>query len=103
MTPWSLAVFQALDDNIPEERQLYQLTLTGVSEGAELNQSMLYANITMAASDFPFGRFSFSQEFLQASEEDRQVRGSLWDLGFIEWKGDELCGMRTNPDDVLMP
>ncbi|KAK1176563.1 adhesion G-protein coupled receptor V1-like [Acipenser oxyrinchus oxyrinchus] len=65
---------KALDDNVPEERQLYQLTLTGVSEGAELDQSMLSVNITMAASDSPFGRFSFSQEFLQASEEDRQVK-----------------------------
>ncbi|XP_015216090.2 adhesion G-protein coupled receptor V1 isoform X1 [Lepisosteus oculatus] len=64
---------QALDDDIPEERRSYQLVLSSVSQGAEINQSSRSANITLAASDFPHGCFSLARELLQTSEEERRV------------------------------
>ncbi|KAJ8285558.1 hypothetical protein GJAV_G00028220 [Gymnothorax javanicus] len=64
---------QVPDDDIPEERRVYQLVLTNVSTGAEISPSGRQATITMAASDFPFGLFSFPQPFLYVSEEERMV------------------------------
>ncbi|XP_039615272.1 adhesion G-protein coupled receptor V1 [Polypterus senegalus] len=64
---------KTIDDDIPEEKLYYQLTLTRVSEGAEINESSRSSNITMVASDVPYGRFSFSQEFLETLEEQRLV------------------------------
>ncbi|MBN3308256.1 GPR98 protein, partial [Amia calva] len=64
---------QALDDDIPEERRVFRLFLSGVSEGAEVSQTSGQATITMVASDLPHGRFSFAQELLQASEKEGKV------------------------------
>uniref|UniRef100_A0A4W3JB69 Adhesion G-protein coupled receptor V1 n=1 Tax=Callorhinchus milii TaxID=7868 RepID=A0A4W3JB69_CALMI len=64
---------QVLDDNIPEERQYYQLQLRGVSGGAVINDSSASSNITMVASDFPYGQFAFSRELLQISENAEQA------------------------------
>uniref|UniRef100_A0A8C4S4U8 Adhesion G-protein coupled receptor V1 n=1 Tax=Erpetoichthys calabaricus TaxID=27687 RepID=A0A8C4S4U8_ERPCA len=64
---------KTIDDDIPEEKRHYQLTLTRVSEGAEINESSRSSNITMVANDVPYGRFSFSQEFLETLEEQRLV------------------------------
>ncbi|KAJ8380590.1 hypothetical protein SKAU_G00013680 [Synaphobranchus kaupii] len=61
------------DDDVPEERRLYQLVLTNVSAGAEISPSGRQATVTMAASDFPYGVFSFTQAFLHVSEEERMV------------------------------
>ncbi|KAJ8414918.1 hypothetical protein AAFF_G00024410 [Aldrovandia affinis] len=76
------------DDDVPEERREYQLVLTNVSSGAEISPSGSQATITMAASDFPYGVFSFVQAFQRASEEERMVNvtversmgvfGSVW-------------------------
>ncbi|KAI1900416.1 hypothetical protein AGOR_G00049720 [Albula goreensis] len=61
------------DDDLPEERSMYQLVLTNVSAGALISPSRNQANITMAASDFPYGVFSFTQAVLHVSEEERMV------------------------------
>uniref|UniRef100_F7FXQ0 Adhesion G-protein coupled receptor V1 n=1 Tax=Monodelphis domestica TaxID=13616 RepID=F7FXQ0_MONDO len=66
-------VIQALDDNIPEEKCLYEFQLTGISEGGSLKESSRTANITMVASDFPYGWFVLSPKLLQVSEEAKKV------------------------------
>ncbi|XP_067838274.1 adhesion G-protein coupled receptor V1 [Heptranchias perlo] len=66
-------LIQAVDDDIPEEKQYYQLQLTGVSGGAVINDTSGSANITMAASDFPYGQFAFSREHLQTFENGEQA------------------------------
>ncbi|KAM6965415.1 adhesion G-protein coupled receptor V1 [Aplochiton taeniatus] len=79
---------KALDDNVPEERRVYQLTLTSATPGANISPSAQHATVTMAASDLPHGLFSFSQGQLRASEEMGMVNvtvvrsvaslGSVW-------------------------
>ncbi|NWU90141.1 GPR98 protein, partial [Upupa epops] len=69
----AVILIQAVDDNRPEEKQYYQFQLTGISEGGLINESSSTANITMAASDFPYGEFAFSQELLRTTEEDKWV------------------------------
>ncbi|XP_036383544.1 LOW QUALITY PROTEIN: adhesion G-protein coupled receptor V1 [Megalops cyprinoides] len=64
---------KVLDDDVPEERRIYQLVLTNVTGGADISPSGRQATVTMAASDFPYGLFSFAQAFLQASEEQRTL------------------------------
>ncbi|XP_026067280.1 adhesion G-protein coupled receptor V1 [Carassius auratus] len=78
----------ALDDEIPEESRVYQLRLSSLTPGSEINPDRQLATITMAASDLPHGLFSFSQASLRATEEDRAVNvtivrsmglfGSVW-------------------------
>ncbi|MBZ3889709.1 G-protein coupled receptor 98, partial [Sciurus carolinensis] len=69
----AVVVIQALNDDIPEEKSFYEFELTGVSEGGVLSDSRSMANITVVASDSPYGRFSFSQEQLRVSEETQGV------------------------------
>uniref|UniRef100_A0A8B9KGD3 Adhesion G protein-coupled receptor V1 n=1 Tax=Astyanax mexicanus TaxID=7994 RepID=A0A8B9KGD3_ASTMX len=79
---------KALDDEIPEERRVYELRLVSLTPGSEISPNRQSAIITMAASDMPYGLFSFSQSSLSASEEDRSVNvtvvrsmgllGSVW-------------------------
>ncbi|KAL1783722.1 G-protein coupled receptor 98 [Sigmodon hispidus] len=66
-------VIQALDDDIPEEKCSYEFQLTGVSEGGVLNGGSTTAGITMAASDGPYGQFSFSHEQLRVTEAAQWV------------------------------
>ncbi|XP_069483725.1 adhesion G-protein coupled receptor V1 isoform X2 [Ambystoma mexicanum] len=80
----AVILIQALDDDVPEEKRLFQLELTGVTDGGLINQSMRLANITMVASDFPYGQFAFTQELFQISEEGggvnitvQRLRGSF--------------------------
>ncbi|XP_077792347.1 adhesion G-protein coupled receptor V1 isoform X2 [Podarcis muralis] len=67
----AIVLIQALDDDVPEEKHHYQFHLSGISDGGIINESASTANITMAASDFPYGKFAFSQELLQTSEEEK--------------------------------
>ncbi|XP_030367415.1 adhesion G-protein coupled receptor V1 [Strigops habroptila] len=69
----AVVLIQAVDDNIPEEKHYYQFQLTGVSDGGLINESSSTANITMAASDFPYGEFTFTRELLQTTEEEKWV------------------------------
>ncbi|CAB1321522.1 unnamed protein product [Coregonus sp. 'balchen'] len=79
---------KALDDDTAEERRVYQLTLTSVTPGAEISPSAQWATVTMAASDLPYGLFSFPQGLVRASEEEGKVNvtvvrsmgtfGSVW-------------------------
>lgn len=73
-------LFQAVDDDIPEEKHLYELSLTSLTPAADISPSRQRATITMAASDLPYGLFSFSQSSLSIIEEDRSVRNL-----FIQW------------------
>nr|XP_014349406.1 PREDICTED: G-protein coupled receptor 98 [Latimeria chalumnae] len=66
-------LIQALDDDVPEEKRYYQLQLISITGGAGINESSGFANITVAASDFPLGHFTFSRDLLQTAEEAGQV------------------------------
>ncbi|XP_019373727.1 PREDICTED: G-protein coupled receptor 98 [Gavialis gangeticus] len=69
----AVVLIQALDDNVPEEKHYYEFQLTGISDGGIIDESSSTANITMVASDFPYGRFEFSQELFQTTEEEKWV------------------------------
>ncbi|XP_059551072.1 adhesion G-protein coupled receptor V1 [Myotis daubentonii] len=69
----AIIVIQALNDDIPEEKCFYEFRLTGVSEGGILSAASSTANITVVASDLPYGRFAFSQEQLRVSEEAQRA------------------------------
>ncbi|XP_075324846.1 adhesion G-protein coupled receptor V1 [Odontesthes bonariensis] len=60
---------KVLDDDLPEERREYQLSLTSATVGLEISLIAKHARITMAASDNPYGLFSFAQRQLRATEE----------------------------------
>lgn len=62
-----------MNDDVPEEKSFYEFQLTGVSEGGILSESRSTASIIVVASDFPYGRFSFSHEQLRVSEEAKRV------------------------------
>ncbi|KAM3610925.1 uncharacterized protein V6R79_010649 [Siganus canaliculatus] len=77
-------ILEALDDELPEERREYQLTLTSATSGLEISPMAKQARIIMAASDSPHGLFSFTQHQTRVTEEQGQVnvtvsrsRGSL--------------------------
>lgn len=65
---------QALDDDAPEERSEYLLTVTSATPGLEVSPTARQARIIMAASDNPYGRFSFNQHPLRVLEEQHTVR-----------------------------
>ncbi|XP_069912554.1 adhesion G-protein coupled receptor V1 [Oryctolagus cuniculus] len=73
----AVILIQALDDDIPEEKCFYEFQLTDVSEGGALSDSSSTANITMVASDAPYGRFAFSQEQLRVTEETLRVNATI--------------------------
>ena len=50
------------DDDDPEFAQSFLVELTGVGAGASLAASNLFANVTMADSDYPNGLMEFSLE-----------------------------------------
>ncbi|XP_031794624.1 adhesion G-protein coupled receptor V1 [Sarcophilus harrisii] len=77
----AIVVIQALDDSIPEEKCFYEFQLTGISEGGSLSKSDRTANITMVASDFPYGWFILSSKLLQVSEEGQKVNITVIRLG----------------------
>ncbi|NXY21530.1 GPR98 protein, partial [Atrichornis clamosus] len=69
----AVVLIQAVDDNRPEEKHYYQFQLTRISGGGLINESSSTANITMAASDYPYGEFTFSHELLQTTEDEKWV------------------------------
>ncbi|KAM5328541.1 adhesion G-protein coupled receptor V1 [Glossophaga mutica] len=74
-------VIQALNDDIPEEKRFYEFQLTGISEGGVLSEASSTANVTVVASDLPYGQFTFSHERLQVSEEVQWVNITVTRLG----------------------
>uniref|UniRef100_A0A3B5LER5 Adhesion G-protein coupled receptor V1 n=1 Tax=Xiphophorus couchianus TaxID=32473 RepID=A0A3B5LER5_9TELE len=62
---------KVLDDELPEERRDYQLSLTSATAGLEISPIARHARVTMAASDLPNGLFSFNQLQLTTKEEER--------------------------------
>ncbi|NWX90484.1 GPR98 protein, partial [Nothoprocta pentlandii] len=73
----AVVLLQTVDDNRPEEKYYYQFRLTGISDGGLINESSNTANIIMAASDVPYGQFTFSQELLQTTEDEKWVNISV--------------------------
>ncbi|KAK0155883.1 G-protein coupled receptor 98 [Merluccius polli] len=78
---------KALDDDVPEVRRVYQLTVSSATPGLDISPSARHATVTMAASDHPHGRFSFSQRQIAVMEEEGGVNvtvvrslGSLGDV-----------------------
>ncbi|XP_069555964.1 adhesion G-protein coupled receptor V1 [Brachyistius frenatus] len=79
---------KVLDDELPEERREYELALTSATTGLEISPIARHARIVMAASDNPYGLFSFTQLQLKATEEEGMVNvtisrffgslGSVW-------------------------
>ncbi|XP_058384943.1 adhesion G-protein coupled receptor V1 [Diceros bicornis minor] len=69
----AIVVIQALNDDVPEEKRFYEFQLTGVSEGGRLSKSSRTANVTLVASDSPYGRFAFSHEQLRVPEAAQRV------------------------------
>ncbi|XP_077943744.1 adhesion G-protein coupled receptor V1 [Gasterosteus aculeatus] len=80
-------ILKALDDDLPEERREYQLTLTSATAGMEISSTAKHAKIIMAASDNPYGLFSFTQQQIRVSEEEGMVNvtinRSLGSLGSV--------------------
>uniref|UniRef100_A0A4W6G876 Adhesion G-protein coupled receptor V1 n=1 Tax=Lates calcarifer TaxID=8187 RepID=A0A4W6G876_LATCA len=68
---------KALDDELPEERREYQLTLTSTTPGLEISPIARHARVIMAASDNPYGLFSFTQHQFRATEEEGMVNVSV--------------------------
>ncbi|XP_041464132.1 adhesion G-protein coupled receptor V1-like [Lytechinus variegatus] len=67
-----------VDDEDPEFAQSFLVELTGVGEGAVLAaSSRLFANVTMADSDFPNGLLQFSRESRLVSVDTSPVEVSL--------------------------
>uniref|UniRef100_A0A3Q3GBS3 Adhesion G-protein coupled receptor V1 n=1 Tax=Labrus bergylta TaxID=56723 RepID=A0A3Q3GBS3_9LABR len=69
----AMIILKALDDNLPEERLEYQLALTSITPGLEISPIAKHAKIIMAASDNPYGIFSFDQDQIRATEEEGMV------------------------------
>ena len=63
-----------MDDEVPEERRVYQLTLTAATPGLDVSPSASRATVTMAASDHPHGRFTLAQPRVHVTEEAGPVR-----------------------------
>ncbi|XP_037338537.2 adhesion G-protein coupled receptor V1 [Pungitius pungitius] len=84
---YATIILKALDDDLPEERQQYQLTLTSATAGMEISSTGKHAKIVMAASDNPYGLFSFTQQQIRVSEEEGMVNvtiiRSLGSLGSV--------------------
>ncbi|XP_062238571.1 adhesion G-protein coupled receptor V1 [Platichthys flesus] len=81
-------ILKALDDELPEVRREYQLTLTSATPGLEISPIARHGTVIMAASDNPHGLFSFTQRQIRATEEEGMVNvtvgrswgslGSVW-------------------------
>ncbi|XP_075398780.1 adhesion G-protein coupled receptor V1 [Tenrec ecaudatus] len=69
----AIVVIQTVNDDIPEEKCFFEFQLTGISEGGLLSEASRTANITVVASDFPYGRFAFFQEQLRVPKEAPRV------------------------------
>ncbi|KAM8865111.1 adhesion G-protein coupled receptor V1 isoform 2-T2 [Synchiropus picturatus] len=70
-------LLKAVDDEVPEERREYQLTLTSLTPGLEISPSAKNAKITMAASDYPYGSFAFMQPEMKVSEKAGVVNATV--------------------------
>lgn len=68
---------QAVDDDLPEEHREYQLSLTSATSGLEISPLAKHAKIIMAASDNPYGLFSFTQHQIRVTEEEGTVRRTM--------------------------
>ncbi|XP_066273052.1 adhesion G-protein coupled receptor V1-like isoform X1 [Branchiostoma lanceolatum] len=64
---------QTRDDNVPEVRRTYTLQLAGVTGGAQIDQTSDTADVTVVASDYPYGRFEFQHERVTVSEDLQEV------------------------------
>lgn len=63
-----------MDDELPETRREYQLTLTSATAGLDISPTAGRARIIMAASDNPYGLFSFTQNQINTTEKEGMVK-----------------------------
>lgn len=63
-----------MDDELPETRREYQLTLTSATAGLDISPMARHARIIMAASDNPYGLFSFTQNQINTTEKEGMVK-----------------------------
>ncbi|XP_075895105.1 adhesion G-protein coupled receptor V1 isoform X2 [Nelusetta ayraudi] len=95
-------ILTALDDDTPEERSEYLLTLTSATPGLEVSPTARQARIIMAASDNPHGQFSFSQHQMRVFEEQHTVNvtvhRSLGSLGAV-WLTYQTSGGSADSGD----
>uniref|UniRef100_A0A3B4G959 Adhesion G-protein coupled receptor V1 n=1 Tax=Pundamilia nyererei TaxID=303518 RepID=A0A3B4G959_9CICH len=68
---------KVLDDELPETRREYQLTLTSATAGLDISPTAGRARIIMAASDNPYGLFSFTQNQINTTEKEGMVNVSI--------------------------
>ncbi|XP_034025926.1 adhesion G-protein coupled receptor V1 isoform X1 [Thalassophryne amazonica] len=73
----AIIILKAQHDDLPEERYVYQLILTSATSGLEISPVAQHARITMAASDHPYGLFSFNQSQLSVTEEEGMMNGTI--------------------------
>uniref|UniRef100_A0A3Q3J0J5 Adhesion G-protein coupled receptor V1 n=1 Tax=Monopterus albus TaxID=43700 RepID=A0A3Q3J0J5_MONAL len=92
-------VLKALDDELPEERHEYQLTLTSATSGLEISPISSQARVIMAASDHPYGIFSFTQHQLMATEEEGVVNVTV--NRFLGTLGSVWLTYRTSGDTAV--
>ncbi|XP_036069486.1 adhesion G-protein coupled receptor V1 isoform X2 [Oryzias melastigma] len=90
---------KVVDDDIPEERRLYQLSLTSATAGLEISPIAKHATITVAASDNPHGLFSFMQPQLSAKEEEGMVNVTVF--RFLGSLGSVLVNYRTSGSSAV--
>uniref|UniRef100_U3K352 Adhesion G-protein coupled receptor V1 n=1 Tax=Ficedula albicollis TaxID=59894 RepID=U3K352_FICAL len=79
----AVVLIQAVDDNCPEEKHYYQFELTRISDGGLINESSSTANITMAASDYPYGEFAFSHKIFSFPQVNITVVRSRGSYGRV--------------------
>ncbi|KAK5871603.1 hypothetical protein PBY51_004474 [Eleginops maclovinus] len=92
-------ILKALDDELPEERREFQLILTSATSGLEISPIAKHAKIIMAASDNPYGLFSFTQHKIMASEEEGMVNVTVTrSLGSV---GSVWVSYQTSADTAL--
>ncbi|XP_051279685.1 adhesion G-protein coupled receptor V1 isoform X2 [Dicentrarchus labrax] len=99
-------ILKALDDDFPEERREYQLTLTSATSGLEISPIAKQSKIIMAASDNPYGLFSFTQHQIRATEEEGMVNvtvnRSLGSLGSV-WVTYQTSGNTADSEVDFAP
>uniref|UniRef100_A0A3B4V3U8 Adhesion G-protein coupled receptor V1 n=1 Tax=Seriola dumerili TaxID=41447 RepID=A0A3B4V3U8_SERDU len=79
-------ILKVLDDELPEERREYQLTLTSATSGLEISPQARHARVIMAASDNPYGLYSFTHgccHLFSFAQVNVTVNRSLGSLGAV--------------------
>uniref|UniRef100_A0A668RW45 Adhesion G-protein coupled receptor V1 n=1 Tax=Oreochromis aureus TaxID=47969 RepID=A0A668RW45_OREAU len=74
---------KVLDDELPETRREYQLTLTSATAGLDISPTARHARIIMAASDNPYGLFSFQYHLISFLQVNVSIIRSFGNEGSV--------------------